>query len=459
MRITLTVTHGARTGLSKQFDQAYIGLGRHPQSDLQFHPERDLDASTRHAAILKSGETWTIRDLGSANGTFVNGEKISADHRLHTGDQIRFGPKGPTLAVEVAGEAAPAAAATRLRGDAATAGPAGNVPGSTTQRIRIEVARQTQHLRRATLGLFGLLLLVAGGYFWQKSTYERKLEQQRSEMLRQLDSINTAFNSVQVRFAGMQGALDSAQRVTAQLRTQIQAGGDPQTMAEFRHRLDAAIRGQRSLAAAAGLDAAHVDSVAGDAIGLVYAKMPGGRTFTGTAFAVRSDDNGSYLVTNRHVVTSPDGEDPLEIGVVFNHSSQVFKTTLVRTHPRAGVDLALLRVEVRHGTPVVPGISGEPAVVGQPVVSIGFPLGVDLAGGRDIQRIGAAATLTAGTVSRLTPDIVQIDGYGATGASGSPYLDAHGHVVAVLYGGEAESGGRIVYAVPAALVEELLQGL
>ena len=459
MRITLTVTNGARTGLSKQFDQAYIGLGRHPQSDLQFHPEQDLDASTRHAAILKSGETWAIRDLGSANGTFVNGEKLSADRRLHTGDQIKFGPKGPTVTVEVAGEAAPPAAATRLGGGSATTGPAGNVPGSTTQRIRLEVARQTQHLRRATLILFGLLLVVAGGYFWQKATYERKLEQQRSDMIRQLDSINTAFNSVQVRFAGMQGALDSAQQVTAQLRTQIQAGGDPQAMAEFRRRLDAAIRGQRSLAAAAGLDAAHVDSVAGDAVGLVYAKMSNGRTYTGTAFAVRSDETGSYLITNRHVVTSPEGEDPVEIGVVFNHSSQLFKTTLVRKHPRAGVDLALLRVEVRHGTPIVPGISGEAAVVGQPVVSIGFPLGVDLAGGRDIQRIGAAATLTAGTVSRLTPDVVQIDGYGATGASGSPYLDSHGHVVAVLYGGEAESGGRIVYAVPAALIAELLQGL
>ena len=43
MRITLTVTAGARNGLSKHFDQAYIGLGRHPQSDLQFHPDRVVD--------------------------------------------------------------------------------------------------------------------------------------------------------------------------------------------------------------------------------------------------------------------------------------------------------------------------------------------------------------------------------------------------------------------------------
>ncbi|HWA41326.1 MAG TPA: FHA domain-containing protein, partial [Gemmatimonadales bacterium] len=116
MRITLTVTAGARTGVSKHFDQAYIGLGRHPQSDLQLHPEKDIDVSTRHAAILKSGETWVLRDLGSANGTFVNGEKLTADRRLHTGDQVSLGAKGAVFTVEVEGEAAPPAAATRLSG-------------------------------------------------------------------------------------------------------------------------------------------------------------------------------------------------------------------------------------------------------------------------------------------------------------------------------------------------------
>jgi trypsin-like peptidase/FHA domain-containing protein len=456
MRITLTVTAGARNGLSKHFDQAYIGLGRHPQSDLQFHPDQDLDASTRHAAILKAGETWTIRDLGSANGTFVNGEKVTADRRLHTGDQIRLGAKGPIVTVEVQGEAAPAPA-TRMSGASASPALAGVMPGSTTQRIRVEVAKQTQSLRRATLILFGLLIAVAGGYFWQKSQYEKRLVQQRNEMIAQVDSLIHALDTVKVRFTAMQGALDSAARVTQSLRTQIEAGGDPAAMALLRQQLTLAMSRQQGLSAAAGLDGRHVDSVAGNAVALVFVKFPGGRVFTGTAFAVRTDATGSFLVTNRHVVTSEEGEEPIEIGVMFNHSAQNFRARLVRKHPDADVDLALLRVTVTGGTDVVPGISDEPPIVGMPIATIGFPNGVDLEGFEDLRRTGATATLTAGTVSRLTDDIVQIDGYGATGASGSPILDPHGHVVGVLYGGQRDTGGRIVYAEPAKFIAELFQ--
>ncbi|MEO6066821.1 MAG: trypsin-like peptidase domain-containing protein [Gemmatimonadales bacterium] len=451
MRITLTITSGARNGLSKHFDQAYIGLGRHPQSDLQFHPDHDLDASTRHAAILKAGETWTVRDLGSANGTFVNSEKVTADRRLHTGDQIRFGTKGPVVAVEVAGEAPPAAA-TRLSGATAAALP----HKSTTQRIRLEVAKQTQHLRRATVVLFGLLIVVAGGYFWQKSQYEAKLARQRSEMIAQVDSLIGALDTVKVRFTAMQGALDSAQQVTQRLRSQIEAGGDPKSMAQLRGQLNDAITHQQGLRAAAGLDGARVDSLAGDAVALVIVKFSGDRKFSGTAFAVRSDASGAYLITNRHVVTSEQGEDPVEIGVMFNHSNQFFRANLVRKHPNAEVDMALLRVSIRGGAPVVPGISPRGAVVGNPVAAIGFPLGIDLEGFDDLQVTGAVATLTAGTVSRLTPDVVQIDGYGATGASGSPILDSRGMVVGVLYGGQVGTGGRIVYAEPAKYIAELL---
>jgi hypothetical protein len=38
-------------------------------------------------------------------------------------------------------------------------------------------------------------------------------------------------------------------------------------------------------------------------------------------------------------------------------------------------------------------------------------------------------------------------------------FDAHGHVIGVIYGGQKESGGRIVYAVPAPKVAELVKGL
>jgi hypothetical protein len=44
-----------------------------------------------HAKILRNGQTWTISDLMSANGTFVNGAKINISH-LESGNQLGFGP-------------------------------------------------------------------------------------------------------------------------------------------------------------------------------------------------------------------------------------------------------------------------------------------------------------------------------------------------------------------------------
>src|SRR3989454_6366007 len=40
---------------------------------------RDLDVSSRHAGIVRHGASFVLRDLGSTNGTFVNGARISGD--------------------------------------------------------------------------------------------------------------------------------------------------------------------------------------------------------------------------------------------------------------------------------------------------------------------------------------------------------------------------------------------
>jgi len=55
--------------------------------------------------------------------------------------------------------------------------------------------------------------------------------------------------------------------------------------------------------------------------------------------------------------------------------------------------------------------------------------------------------------------VVQVDGYGAPGSSGSPLFDREGRVAAVLYGGEPNSAGKVIYAVPAHVVVEYLQRL
>lgn len=51
----------------------------------------DPFASTRHAMITRQGRTVVIEDLGSTNGTYLNGEPLTGPQPLHDGDRIRIG--------------------------------------------------------------------------------------------------------------------------------------------------------------------------------------------------------------------------------------------------------------------------------------------------------------------------------------------------------------------------------
>jgi hypothetical protein len=52
----------------------------------------DADGVSRvHAVLERFGETWTVRDLGSRNGTFVNGGRIIGEHALRSGDEVLLG--------------------------------------------------------------------------------------------------------------------------------------------------------------------------------------------------------------------------------------------------------------------------------------------------------------------------------------------------------------------------------
>jgi len=66
-----------------------VVLGRDPDSDVALTDDNSV--SRLHAVLEQVGSGWSVRDLGSANGTTVNGERIFAEHRLRTGDEIRVG--------------------------------------------------------------------------------------------------------------------------------------------------------------------------------------------------------------------------------------------------------------------------------------------------------------------------------------------------------------------------------
>ena len=67
-------------------DMAFVG--RDPECDIAVN---DTKVSRQHAILELADGTWVIRDLGSANGTYVNGRKISKPMPLKLGDQVRVG--------------------------------------------------------------------------------------------------------------------------------------------------------------------------------------------------------------------------------------------------------------------------------------------------------------------------------------------------------------------------------
>ena len=64
-------------------------VGKAPENDISLAD--DPSASHLHAILERFPAGWCVTDLGSSNGTWVNGERIWSSHRLRHGDEIRIG--------------------------------------------------------------------------------------------------------------------------------------------------------------------------------------------------------------------------------------------------------------------------------------------------------------------------------------------------------------------------------
>ncbi len=98
--IRLHQSFGAHAGRVLNFKQDLIRFGRLPECEVAFDPNVDLDASGRHAEVRRRGAEYVLTDVGSRNGTWINGRRVQ-EAVLATGDEIEFGPGGPRIRVEV----------------------------------------------------------------------------------------------------------------------------------------------------------------------------------------------------------------------------------------------------------------------------------------------------------------------------------------------------------------------
>jgi pSer/pThr/pTyr-binding forkhead associated (FHA) protein len=91
MDVILKVTKGSKIGANITVKKEEFLIGRSPECHLC---AGSTSISRRHCAITRNGTKVSIQDLGSRNGTLVNGLKTEGEVELQSGDEITIGSLG-----------------------------------------------------------------------------------------------------------------------------------------------------------------------------------------------------------------------------------------------------------------------------------------------------------------------------------------------------------------------------
>jgi pSer/pThr/pTyr-binding forkhead associated (FHA) protein len=108
MKLRLVVANGVHTGKAIPITIPQFVIGRDPQCQLR---PASPAISKRHCAVLVRGSQVLVRDFGSTNGTFVNGQLVQGEAELHDGDNLKVGPLDFTVGLELTAAPNPAAPA------------------------------------------------------------------------------------------------------------------------------------------------------------------------------------------------------------------------------------------------------------------------------------------------------------------------------------------------------------
>ena len=479
MSVDFRVLTGSRAGQRERFTTSVIAIGRHPLCDFRFDPQQDLDVSTRHAEIRAVGDGYVLVDIGSTNGTYVNGVRIARERRLESGDEISFGEFGPRVAVEIEGESgkqrlAPLEGSASL-GEAAPHGAWGTwaevsaspEPAPPATRSIVTEARpvagaaivppQKGARRMAPMagGVAAAIVIAAGGAYWLGHRNARATDAELVRLTRANDSLAQTYAdrmaSVASRAAGLDSSLAASQLERDRMRSALSEtkGAPADTLSRELHALESR---RHAMLTAAQVDYSTIASRSGPAVTMIAVQWPDSSAFSGSGFAVSSRGE---IVTNKHLVQHGDAW-PMRIAVIFSDTKAWLPAHVVRVSATA--DLAILQVDAPGPFPAITSLAPKAAdtPVGKAVAIIGYPLGTDTPMEGTGTQITARSTLVAGTLSKNLSGVLQIDAYAGQGSSGSPVFNSDGSVIGVVYGGARESAGRIVYAVPVDEVRALV---
>jgi Protein kinase domain/FHA domain len=126
--LRLKVTAGNAAGAKIQVADELV-IGRHAEGVGRLGD--DVEISRRHARLARAGSGFVVEDLGSTNGTFLNGRRIEAPELLSVGDEIEVG--GTRMIVQVSASTPPATPAPSQETPPATVAPPPTAPPPTEE--------------------------------------------------------------------------------------------------------------------------------------------------------------------------------------------------------------------------------------------------------------------------------------------------------------------------------------
>ena len=84
----IVITSGPRSGLELDLPETGLSIGRSSGSGLQI---KDDYTSSAHAKVVRWRDQWMVQDLGSTNGTYVDGKRITEATPVRVGSSVRIG--------------------------------------------------------------------------------------------------------------------------------------------------------------------------------------------------------------------------------------------------------------------------------------------------------------------------------------------------------------------------------
>ncbi len=462
MKLLFVHIKGSKKGHSEVFDKEKIAIGSDPSCCVIFDKGEEAQVEPFHAEVSCEDGKYNIRNLSAGHNTYVNNEPVESI-ALNDGDVVVFGENGPEVCVRFSDSKKLPASLKVVAGMLDSM----EVSNETTEKLKEEVM-EIKHSRPEApidINLFKYLVWLPF--------------KQSSKKVKFYVALSTILIISVLSLAGYFYFFELKKTTKRVLKLETQQTVTEDFIETYRKSV-CFIQGSYYLAS----------KKTGNPLRTGRDGKPFMRDFTGSGFL--SDKTG-IIITNRHVAdpvwqagahlyNKESGRDGpgvearfAELRAFFPGIKGPFPLEIVKMSKHA--DIAVLKI--KSGSVTLPPFnfdrSGKEARIGEPVILLGYPAGINAIFGKSDQetineliklpvleiaeelsnRNLITPIITQGHITDISPGKIIYDAQTTFGGSGGPLINSKGEVIGINYGILREFKGSN-FAVPIKYGIELL---